>query len=216
MLVVCACGGAVGSGSRLRVGSAQGRASAVSHRAAPPWQSPVVHEPAYLNDGDHESPLDADGDYLEDEDSDSRFHENSRYHDADDRGFMAYGRTADAGVVRLVRGIVKRYYRTAAAHDGSAACRELVPHIARSAPVDYGVYGPAYLHGARSCATALTRLFEHSTIDFSASIEVTDVRVNGNIGLALIGSRTAPPAYLVIERERGRWWVGQVLAQTMN
>src|SRR6478752_6910221 len=76
-MLVCACGGAARSGSRLRVSSAQGRASTVRHRAAPPWQSPVVHEPAYRNDGNHESPLDSDGDYLEDEDSDSRFHENS-------------------------------------------------------------------------------------------------------------------------------------------
>jgi hypothetical protein len=205
--------GPVPMASHLRVRPPAGGASTgiVSSTGGSSERRTRWGEPAYLNDGDHESPLDPDKDHKEDEDTDSRFHENSRYHDADDSGVVTYGQSADAIDIQRVRTAIKRYYAMGSAGDGNAACADLVPHLAKSIPVDYGRFGPSYLRGASTCGAVLTRLFERSRSDFPIPVEVTDVRVNGNEGVALLGFTTMPAGYIAIEREQGAWWVAEML-----
>lgn len=152
---------------------------------------------------------DADGD------NDSRAAQNKDYHDGDDGSFVAWGQAAAAvdrhGVERLVR----HYYAAVLNDDGKTACRFIYVLTTKVIPEDYGqAPGPPAIRG-KTCAVVLTKLFriEHAKlVRTAASPEVTDVRVQGDIGRVLLGSATMPASYLQVHREGGAWKVQGILA----
>jgi hypothetical protein len=101
----------------------------------------------------------------------------------------------------------------AAAGNGSAVCAELVPRLAKAVSVDYGQPEASSVHGGKTCGAVVSRLLEKARSDFSAPVEVTDVRVIGNEGSALLGFETAPAGYIAVKRENGTWGVAQLLPQ---
>jgi hypothetical protein len=214
-LMLCLCAFACGESDKT---AAPERRPARSAARAPQTIAALRHRTTgpYLNDGDHENPHDPDGDHLEDNDGDSRIHENTRYHDADDDSFAGFGKPAATSDFRQVRATVERYYATAASDDGARACAELIPRIAAALPADYGGGESSGRDAAKTCGEVLAKLLEKSRRDFSSPVEVTDVRLDGNEGFALLGSRAAPASSIAVARENGIWGVAQVLPQRLD
>jgi hypothetical protein len=139
---------------------------------------------------------------------------------SDDWRVRRYGHSASPADRGAVTALVKRYYATASAGAGAAACSMMVSRLARAPdlgeaaeaafPLAPGV--PA-LHGKR-CASVMSLSFgeDHRRLAAdSATIHVILVRVSGGHGLALLGFRTTPERQLSVEREHGRWKIGAVL-----
>lgn len=196
--------------------------------AAPP---PPAHEHApaalgrvstkhFLNDGDHEREGDLDNDNSADNDKDPslhylpsnyQYHEDSHYHDADDRDTLKYGQAATPQQENAISRIVKRYYYLAVQGDGAQACTMLDSTLARSAAVDYSQYGPSYLHAGRTCATLLALLFKHYHTQLRAGVSVTSIRVSGNTAYAMIGAPKFLPGYITAQQEGNAWKITQLL-----
>ncbi len=71
----------------------------------------------------------------------------------------SFGHPATAADVQAVTVLLKRYYAAAVADDGAKACPMVDSALAKAMPVDYGQYGAPYLHGGKTCAVLLSRLF---------------------------------------------------------
>jgi hypothetical protein len=216
-LCVAACGGA-GKGMRS---TSQAAFGAAKSGGAPATAAPSARPTrGYLNDGDNDPNNDNDPDDLNgrktDDDNDSpEDHmnpENNRYHDKDDNSIVDSGHAASAADKQVVTALVKRYYATAAAGDGTMACSMIVSSLARATPEDYGqAPGPYYLRGAKTCAAVMSLLFKHFHGQLTGAIEVTGVRVEGNQARVLLGSTTMPAGYISVERERGAWKIDTLL-----
>jgi hypothetical protein len=175
----------------------------------------------YLNDGDHEREGDADGDNTADNDkdpsldylpSDQRPHENSRYHDTDDKGYLTSGYAPGGAEERAVAALVDRYYAAGTAGDGARACSMLLPSLAGAVPSDYGqAPGPAYLRGGKTCAAIMALLFRHYRRQLAGPTTVTGVRVENGQTYALLGSTTMPASAIIVQSEGGSWKVAQLL-----
>jgi hypothetical protein len=218
-----ACGG-TGKGTR----SAPGVTSklATSAGAETPTASGASPARRYLNDGDAEKLNDNDPDNSsgnhEDGDADSHeeyesTYDNTNYHDGDDTSVLTYGHAAGAAEARAVAAVVKRYYAAAAVGDGATACSMILPTLAKAIPEDYArPTGPVYLRGGKTCRAVMSRLFKHFHDKLAGAIEVTGVRVEGNLALALLGSRTRPASEMSVERIGGAWKIALLLANALR
>jgi hypothetical protein len=215
-LGVAACGGA-GDHARSTssmLGSVPSQGGSTTTIGASP--SAGIAQPRLRNDGDNERPGDDDGDNSHDIDNDSYLDyrpapDNSVYHDADDGAILSFGRPASVRDTRAISAAVSRYYAAALAHEGSRACSMIDPGLARAVPLDYGRLGPSYLHGGKTCAAVLERLFKHEQRQLPAAIQITDVRVDGDAGLAFFGSRAIAASDIFLERKNGSWKIEQLL-----
>lgn len=151
----------------------------------------------FLNDGDHEREQDGG---------------NSAYHDIDDRDALTYGHAATGQQESAISQTVESYYRLAAKAGATRACTMLDPTLAKSAAIDYGQYGPAYLRTtAKTCTALLTLLFKHYHRQLHTGITVTGVRISGNTAYALIGSTTFRPSFITAQQEGHGWKIAQLL-----
>jgi hypothetical protein len=202
-----ACGGA---------SKREGSASDVASKATAAHGAGTTPTGAFLNDGDNDDVGDADGDNNADTDNDVQLdykpNENGNYHDADDKGFFTYGHAASAAQERAVAAVVERYFAAAATSNGTRACAQLTRRLAKAIPIDYGQRGPSYLRPGKTCAAVIALLFENSHTQLAAPPAVTSVRVEGNLALALVGSRAMPAGYMIVQREGGAWKIAQVLS----
>jgi hypothetical protein len=138
--------------------------------------------------------------------------ENEGYYDSDDSSILTYGHAASVADRRAITALVERYYAAAAAEDGAKACSMITSTFATAIPEDYGqAPGPAYLRGAGTCQAVMSRLLKHVHRQLPAAIKVTEVRVGGNQARALLGSRTTPASFILVERERGTWKIDGLL-----
>jgi hypothetical protein len=180
------------------------------------------------NDGDHDEPGDADRDNRHDTGTQSNPGSvdpyldylppaaNTVYHDEDDEQAVRFGHAASASQARAVTALVKRYYAVAATGDGAKACTMLLPSFAKAVPLEYGKYGPSYLHGGKTCAGVMTRLFAHARRELAASVQVTNVRVSGPTALAFLGSKKMRASSIVLHRQGSGWRIAQVLGSTLQ
>jgi hypothetical protein len=123
----------------------------------------------------------------------------------DDMTIFSFGKPADAKDTQAITEVANRYYRAAAAGDGATGCALTLASLARTLPEDFGrPPGPVYMRGS-TCATVMSKLFDHSHRELTGLVEVVAVRVKGNEGLALLRSRTLRWAYTRLQRERGVW-----------
>jgi hypothetical protein len=153
------------------------------------------------------------GALLGDEDRDSP---GRGYYDGDDLPIRSYGQAATAADRRAIAALVERYYAAAAAGDGARACELTHPLAQETLPEEYGQPpGPPYLHGANTCPSLLTRVFEHFHSQLTVPIEVTDARVSGDRAYALVGFRTLPAGFVKARRAGGVWRVDGLLADPL-
>jgi hypothetical protein len=134
----------------------------------------------------------------------------SSYYDSDDNAILDYGQSANAGDKRAVTATVKRYYRTASAADGAAACSLIRSTVAESAAESYGeTDAPA----GKTCADVMSKLFRKRHRQLAAelaALRVTAVRIEGDRGWALLSFGTAkPPGRILMHREGAVWKVGE-------
>lgn len=222
---ILACGGTgKGASSESPTSSNAVTAGVATGASLHPGSNPtIIPDTAatrgYLNDGDHDHIGDPDGDNSHDNDKDAYYDykpdDNGNYHDSDDLVVIQYGRAASAAQARAITAVVKRYYATAAAGDGAAACSQLVPSLVKATPVVYGQFGAFYLRGAKTCPGVTARLFKHFHGQLAHPVHVTSVRVQGDNGLALFGSRTMPASYMTLMREGGAWKITRILGSPL-
>jgi hypothetical protein len=218
-LHVAACGGKSGDSRAHREATTVGAPSLPrSAQRAPGTRSAAIGPlrvgpgQRYLNDGDNDPSNDNDADNSEknlpDDDYDIREDtqrpENDKYRDKDDN-VVAFGPAASAVDRRSLAVFAKRYYAAAVAADGAKACAMIYPTLANAVVEDYGrPPGPPYLRG-KTCSAVMKRLFTHSRASLTTDFTVTDVRVRGNRGYVLLGSRKIPATVLYARRQHGTW-----------
>ncbi len=160
------------------------------------------------NDGDND-----DSRLPKDRDNDSDSAGKSHY-DSDDRSVRAFGHAVDGAQLTRVATLVKRYFAVASQGDGATACSMIVPSIARSVAEDLGrTGGPRYARGS-SCATVLSKVFEHYHRQIAAEaaqLEVTGVRLDGEAGIAILGFTSLSARQLRLEREGRIWRISALL-----
>jgi hypothetical protein len=156
-------------------------------------------------DNDDAKPTDRDND------SDNRTHS---YFDADDRSMRDFGRAASTRDRRAIERLVWRYFAVADAEDGATACTMIVSTLARAIPEDLGRgAGPLYARGA-TCGAVVSKIFVHYHRQIAAhvpTLAVSDVRVSGDRGVAVMAFKGLPGRLMHVVRERGTWMVGGVL-----
>jgi hypothetical protein len=154
------------------------------------------------------------GSYLHldgDTDNDDTSHPSS--HLDDDKPLLdQYGHHATDADKQAVTAVVKSYYAAAAAEEAAKACSLLYSSLASGlAPTPGQGAGPAAQGTGKTCADGVPVLYKHQhdqlVADDVATMVVTDVRLKGNLGLAVLGFRTKPEGEILVERERGTWKV---------
>lgn len=185
-------------------------------------------QPHFPNDGDHDEPGDADLDNGHDNGVPSNPGSvdpyldylppanNTAYHDEDDEQAVHFGHAASTSEAGAVTAVVRRYYAVAATGNGARACTMLFPSVAKAVPLDYGKFGASYLHGSRTCAGVMTRLFAHDRRELAAPVRVTNVRVSGPTALAFLGSKRIRASEIALHREGSAWRISQVLGGTLQ
>lgn len=180
------------------------------------------HQPRLGNDGDNDQPGDEDHDnnrdtggapgsidpyvdYLPPAD-------NRAYHDEDDQLAAEWGRAATSADLQAVETVVERYYVALSRGEGAKGCALMAPTFAKAVPIDYGKFGPSYLHGGKTCAAVLTLLFEHLRAQLREPIEVTQVRVSGSTAMAFLGAVRMRASELRLVNQGGSWKIDQLTA----
>jgi hypothetical protein len=144
--------------------------------------------------------------------------------DIDDRGVRGFGHEASAAEVRAVASLIKRYYAAAVAGDSATACSLIHSSLARSSdfakavPSEYApAPGSSALRGSCAQITSLLFKLDHQQlVADAATIRVTGVRVNGALGLALLGFRTTPERHILVKREGRAWKIDELLDSEMR
>jgi hypothetical protein len=168
-------------------------------------------------DGDHDESRWDDGYRTPDNDEDPGLdHQpsdtNEGYRDADDLDSLSVGHPASASDTKAIEALVRRYYAVAATGNGTKACAMMDRGFAAAVPVDYGKFGPSYLHAGKTCAQIVALQFAHLRFLISTAIEFTAVhQESANRAYAIFGSRTTPAAYIGVDRENGTWKMGALL-----
>jgi len=122
---------------------------------------------------------------------------------------LSFGRAATPDDKRAITALVKRYYATALAGDGSLACSMVYSALAEVVSEDYGSSaGPAYMRGAKSCSAGLTDVFQHYHGQLGIEVprlRVDRVRVHERHGLALLSFGSLPEREITLMREGSVW-----------
>jgi hypothetical protein len=183
---------------------------------------PPTHLPGLKGDGDRDVRSWDDGYRSPDNDEDPALdHQpsdaNEGYRDADDLDSLSVGHPASAADTKAIEALVKRYYAVAVTGNGAKACSMMARGFARGVPVDYGKFGPPYLHGLKTCAAIVSLQFKHFRSRITSAIRFTAVHQDNNAdrAYALFGSRTTPAGFIDVNRENGVWKIGALLGGPM-
>jgi hypothetical protein len=133
------------------------------------------------------------------------------YNNGEVRG---YGHAPTAAELAAITALIKRYYAIARAGEGAKACPMIDSGLAAAVPLDYGEFGPSYLHGGKTCAAVMSLLFKHDHKQLVAEVphlQLLAVRVDGNHGMVLLGFGNLPERQITEVREGGVWKVAVLL-----
>jgi hypothetical protein len=151
-----------------------------------------------------------------DKDNDDEPHGNSDIGNDATALLATYSDDLDATEKQRVIALVKRYYAAAAAGDGAKACSLLQSSLAVGLAE---AHGQSTREGAKTCASALSALFEQQHKQLAAdevtTMGVTDVRRKGSLGLVILGFKRMPEGEILIEREGGDWKINSLLDSEM-
>jgi hypothetical protein len=139
--------------------------------------------------------------------------------DADDNDqVFGFGRAATAAETGAVTALVERYFAAARARDGGLACSLMYSTIAGTIVEDYGrPPGPPSLSGS-TCAEVMSKFFKSQArrIAHDTGPRVTQVRVKGIEGLAVLDLGSRPVHHIPVQREHGVWKVSALLDSEMH
>jgi hypothetical protein len=197
---LAACGGTSGvadSASRAtRAGSSSTSASAQSG-------TPTAAPSGYLkSDGDTDS---------DDQDPSARGAGRQTF---DELPLLeSYGPPASAAEARTIAALVKRYYAVSLAGDAAQACSML------SASLAAGLAAHNSEDTRTGCVAPLSLLLEqqHQRLvsEGIATMLVTDVRVKGDLSLAVLAFEKTPESQLTLVREDGAWRIDELFSSYM-
>lgn len=134
----------------------------------------------------------------------------------DDEGVLNYGHPADPTDTRMVSATVRAYYAAAVADEGARACSLIFSLQAEE------VIPETYSRQSRSgtppveepCAVVMSRLFKqehHHLAAKTPTLEVTGVRVEGPLALALLSFAATPgPHDIKLRREGDTWRINEL------
>jgi hypothetical protein len=136
----------------------------------------------------------------------------------DDTQYLAtYGKGASQADKLAIVALVKRYYTAATANRSAQACSLLDSSLA--AQIAEG-QEQSLQHSDNSCAAILSRLLmeqsDRLTASDIATMVVIDVRVRGNLGLAVLGFKAKPVSEILVERESNVWKIDALAASEMT
>jgi hypothetical protein len=124
-------------------------------------------------------------------------------HNNDDAHVLLFGEAAGGTDRKESIALVKNYFAAAAAGDGAAGCRLLVPFVAAALPEIAG-----HQPGA-GCALTLSRQFARRhrlLVEKRATMRFLAVRVHGNRGLVVLAFPTVREVRQMVEwRVAGHW-----------
>ncbi|MGA9285387.1 MAG: hypothetical protein WBV85_08085 [Solirubrobacteraceae bacterium] len=155
--------------------------------------------PSDYDNDDSEKPTDKDGDF------DSS---GGGQYDSDDNSVRYFGHSARPADRRAITALSKIYYAAAVADDGAKACSLIASPIAKLYPQSLGVGGPPYLRGLKTCAEIVSKLFDQNHTQVradAATLRVTNVRVEGKLGLAVLAFNGRPGRQMETIREHRSW-----------
>jgi hypothetical protein len=134
------------------------------------------------------------------------------YYDSDDEAIRVFGQAASAADTRTIIRLVKRYYAAAATANGDVGCRLMYPVLAELVAEEYGQ--SAALRG-KTCPVVLSKLFkqhQEQTRAKNRSLTISDVRVEGEHGYAMLGPPgVQPKRYIGVKQEHGVWKINESL-----
>jgi ketosteroid isomerase-like protein len=151
-------------------------------------------------------------------DGDADDHEAaSRHPEADDKLELdAFGHRASHAEREAISALVRRYYAAAAAGDSTTVCALLSPAFATQLGNGSSNSGR---NGTTTCSKAvaplLTQQHEQLTALEASTMIVTDVRLKGSTGLAVLGFRRMPQSTILVEREGIMWRLGQLFGNEL-
>jgi hypothetical protein len=128
---------------------------------------------------------------------------------------LDFGHAADASERRTITAFVKRYYAAALAQDGATGCSMIYSTLAEAIPEDYSqTPGVPYMHGAKTCAAAMTLLFKHYHPLLVLEVPKLDVRRVGleeRQGLVLLSFGRLPERTISVKQEGRKWKMSALL-----
>ncbi len=171
------------------------------------------HDGATPDEDDKTPPPHAD----QDGDTDSN---GKTYFDGDDSRILRYGRPAGEPAKREITALVKRYYAAANAENGVKACSMIYSIYAEAVPEDYGTSppGPAWARG-NTCGQVMDRIFAHAHDEIASKfpkLRVTEVRVKGRRGLAVLRFAKIPPSEVAVRLEGKAWRLSTLLDDQLH
>jgi hypothetical protein len=206
-----ACSGSGSSGALSATTSADNATHRVPLRASAARPQDPRHLVGDYDDDDY-GLAHSDGDNDDsrkppDKDNDNDSSGSSSYDD-DDRSVRNFGRRASPVDRKHIIELVKSYYAVAAAERGASACLLIYLPLENTFARSLGEAGPRYLHGLKSCSAILSRMFKlnhRSLTTYTSSLEVTDVRTSGTLGLAVLHFATLPTRQVEVIRDHRSW-----------
>ena len=184
-------------------GGGDGKASSTSHASATSTSATTTTSNASTAQETTKADRDKDND-------------PSTYDDTNNASSLDYGHAASAADAQAVTALVKRYYATALAGDGTKACSMITSSLAEAIVEDFGhgSAGPSYLKTGTTCPAVMTLLFKHEhslLVPEFAHLQVTRVRLIGHRGLAILRFGTLPERQIPVAREGHTWKIPGLL-----
>ncbi len=133
---------------------------------------------------------------------------SGKHYDEDDYAVLLYGEPADAADRRALTRLTSRYYTAASADHGLSVCRLIYSKIAHSVVSDFGA--SSGLSG-KTCASFMTQLLRRDRHELRPVREVTDIRVEGDRGSAVLRFVAMNDRHILFRREHGIWKLGVLL-----
>jgi hypothetical protein len=204
-----ACSGSGGQHSGSALGDAAGAASSVAgagHQARPHPLSQGDYDDDDYRLGYYDYDPD-DNTLVKDQDGDVDGNRSHSFYDEDDNTVRRFGHPATAGERRAIVALAGRYYPAQARDDGAAICAMTVRGLAQSYSSTIGEAGPQYFRGLHSCAQIMTKAMARlpQMPAFASRMTVVNVRVDGEVGLAVIRAKSFHTRVLEAHLEGKRW-----------
>jgi len=142
--------------------------------------------------------------------------DSDSYHGERDVDGVPFPQMAGSRDEGAASALVRRYYAAAAEGDGAVACALLALPLAESVAEDYGPKAGTEAASGESCTSAVTAIFGTMRGQLrrdSADLRIAEVRVQGGAASVRMTFGRRPPSYYeYLERERGVWKLGDVVA----
>jgi hypothetical protein len=135
------------------------------------------------------------------------------YFDRDDDPIRRFGHAAGAADRHAVTALLEHYFTAAITADGATACSLLERLRVTVIPEDIVQWGPPYLSGT-TCAAVMSKVLRLNHRQVAAhrpTLRVSDVRLEGDVGLVMLAFGKLPGREMTVRREGVTWKLDSLL-----